>query len=70
MKKKLILFMAVVAAFCSCTQKYELDTEFTMPTVLDSPSAVTLDDSGDSHHNGALHTLLKQLTATLVNAHN
>ena len=49
MKKKLISFVALVAALCGCTQKFELDTEFTMPTVLDSPASVTLDVTSSSY---------------------
>ena len=49
MKKKLISFVALVAAFCGCTPQYELDTEFTMPTVLDSPASVTLDVTSSSY---------------------
>lgn len=49
MKKKLISFVAIVAALCGCTQKYELDTDFTMPTVLDSPASVTLDVTSSSY---------------------
>ena len=48
MKNKLILFMALVAAFCGCAQKFELDTAFTMPTELASPAKVTLDVTSSS----------------------
>ena len=43
MKKNLILMITLLAAVFGCTQKFELDTEFTMPSELDSPAAVTLD---------------------------
>lgn len=49
MKKKLISFAALVAAFCGCTPEYELDTDFTMPDTLDSPAAVTLDVTSSSN---------------------
>lgn len=40
--------MALVAAFCGCTQEMELDTEFTMPTALESPASVVLDVTSSS----------------------
>jgi hypothetical protein len=43
MKKNLILMITLLAAVFGCTQKFELDTDFTMPSELESPAAVTLD---------------------------
>lgn len=43
MKKNLILMITLLAAVFGCAQKFELDTNFTMPTELESPASVTLD---------------------------
>ena len=40
--------MTLLTAVFGCTQKYELDTEFTMPTELASPSSVVLDVTSSS----------------------
>lgn len=40
--------ITMLAAVFGCQQKFELDTEFTMPTELSSPSAVTLDVTSSS----------------------
>ena len=42
MKKKLLFIAAAVLGLAGC-QKYELNTDFTMPTELESPSNVILD---------------------------
>ena len=42
MKKNLILLSALFAALTGCTQKYELNSEFTMPDELVSPEKVVL----------------------------
>jgi len=41
--KKIISLFAAVLAIVGCQQKYEYNTDFTMPDTLDGPSAVTLD---------------------------
>ena len=48
MKRNLLIFITLLAAVFGCTQKYELDTEFTMPTELASPSSVVLDVTSSS----------------------
>lgn len=41
--KKILSIFAIILLFAGCQPKYELNTMFTMPTSLNSPSAVTLD---------------------------
>jgi len=43
MKKILCIFSVLLVALASCQKHYELNTDFTMPTSLSSPSSVTLD---------------------------
>jgi hypothetical protein len=48
MKRNLLILITLLTAVFGCTQKYELDTEFTMPTELASPSSVVLDVTSSS----------------------
>ena len=41
--KKILSIFAIILLFAGCQPKYELNTVFTMPTSLDSPSSVVLD---------------------------
>lgn len=48
MKRNLLILITLLTAVFGCTQKYELDTEFTMPTELASPASVVLDVTSSS----------------------
>ena len=43
MKKIIAIFSALLAVATACQKHYELNTDFTMPTTLSSPSSVVLD---------------------------
>lgn len=43
MKKKILFIAAAVLGIAAGCQKYELNTDFSMPVELDSPSNVILD---------------------------
>ena len=43
MKKIIAIFSALLAVATACQKHYELNTSFTMPTSLSSPSSVVLD---------------------------
>ena len=48
MKKKLLFIAAAVLGIAAGCQKYELNTDFSMPVELDSPSNVILDVTSSS----------------------